>query len=188
MRNFVLNLELSFMAETDAMNILESCADIVKSVDYDRDAILIQRLQEQVASSVVEMKQIVVGAQSQRPLIQKIIDEGNHVVLQLEQNKVKAQDSISRLQETFTNLSNTIRSENALLDKELVDAKKMVSDALGRLHDLDEAIRQGQQRIEACMFVKDMATANKTLMSHGKMTLLGKDDLNNWVVKQSWER
>ncbi len=176
------------MAETEAKRILESCSSVMETVEYDREEELVKHLQSQVDTSVAEMNRVVEEAKAKRPEIQNIITGANQNIEHIRQFRTEAEDTINRLTETLTNLTNTIREGKAKLDSDMVQAQKSIEVALSHLHELDEGISQAKQRVEACLFIRDMASAQKTLLKSGKISLLEKDDLGNWAVKQTWTK
>lgn len=174
------------MAETEARSILESCADLVQGIDYDKEDALVKRLQSQVDASVADINKVIDDAKAKRPEIVKIVTEANQTIEKIRQYQGQAEETVKQLRNTLDGLATMVQGDKAKLDNDLKRAQSVLDNALARLHELDEAISQGKQRVEACLFVKDMRTAQATLLTSYKATLLGKDDLGNMAVKQTW--
>mgnify|MGYP001573014794 CR=1 FL=1 len=187
MRNFVLQIKLSFLAETEALAILDACKDVVQGISYEREAKLIQTFTEQAETSVAEIKQIIDNATMQRPQVKQLIDEADKNIAQVRQYRVECEDALHKLQERARDLMNQIDNGAKEIQSKLDKAQVMVVEAVGKLHELDELIKQAQQRSDACLFINDMARVNRSIMTSGQVTLLGKDDLGNFAVRQSWQ-
>jgi len=109
-------------------------------------------------------------------------------------NKLEAQVELS-----VSYIEATIERAEALKPqaKKLLDETSLTIAKLGKVSkelsditsstEIDDAIKQAWSIIEACSFFKDMLRVRQRIITGGKVTLLGPDDLGNMAVLNDWE-
>ena len=187
MRNYKLEVELSFLAENEALEIMDSCASLLKDVDDKQNAELIGKFKAQVDSIVSELQNSSgVAAKS----YQQISDYGNSVneimtrVLQLKGDCERMLGELDRQLKDFQITAFGLAGD--------IDNKHKETEKLGRgisqvLTDSNNSIKEIKQRIEAAKFIRDMANFNKNIITGGKVRLIGPDDLGNPQEIKKWE-
>jgi uncharacterized coiled-coil DUF342 family protein len=187
MRNYKLEIELSFMAESEATQIMDACHELTRGLDPELDVELVKKFQSQVDSSVEEIGKVVTSALEQRPKIVELLNQSNEHLNKMRQYKGECEASFKEINQTISSLKDAVESTVSLTQSDITKTEASIEATIKRLGELDSIISEAKKRVEACLFLKDMSRVKKTLMTGGKVALLAKDDLGNWCQSRKWE-
>ena len=188
MRNYKLNIELSFLADTDALQVMDACHELMKGLEPEQDSILIKKFQDQVDSSVVEMEKVVAVALEQKPKLLQLLSEANADLEKVRQYKGESDKNCKELLDRINYLVEVTKSTSSSIGNEINNMQSVINVVIKKLADLDFIISEAKKRVEACLFLKDMARVKQSLLTGGKVALIQKDDLGNWYQSKVWEK
>ena len=187
MRNYKLQIELTFLAESEARDIMSACSDLLKSTDKERDIALIKKLEAQVIESTSHIQGIIDKALSQRPAITRFLNDANAIIAGMRESKKECVDCFSGLEQRANELISKIKDDSKGVEGFTRSAEVAVEATFNKLTELDRAIKEACHRAEACQFINDINKVSKSILTGGQVTLIAPDDLGNPAVKEKWE-
>ena len=156
MRNYKLNIELSFLADTDALQIMDACHELMKGLEPEQDNILVKKFQDQVDSSVVEMEKVVATGLELKPKLLHLLSEANNEINKVREYKGECGRHFEETSIRLTSLLESIKTTNSGVSEKMNQTQSIVDQMTKRLNELDFIISEAKKRVEACLFLKDM--------------------------------
>lgn len=187
MKNYDLSIELSFFAEDDARDIMEACTNLQRGVDPEKELSLYTRLEEQSSESIANTQAIVKDALHARPKIPKLLEEASSLIGEMQQVQQECEVVCLELEKKANDLRTKIKSEEEQIDSRIYRAKELIENIYNGFASLDNAIRQAQDKLEACSFIRDMNKVTSGIITKGKIILSKPDDLGNPSIIDKWE-
>ena len=187
MRNYKLEVELSFLAENEALEIMDSCASLLKGVNPDENTELINKFKGQVNESVKELEGKLQTALASKDKITELSQSANSVigqVLKIKDDCERMLGQLDRQLKDFQVEASTIASD---IEKKHGETKRLVDEVSQNALSCEENVKEIRNRIEVARFIRDIANFNKNIITGGKVRLIGPDDLGNPREIKKWE-
>ena len=186
MRNFQLDITLSFEAESDAVEIMDRTAKLAEGFYTPRDKELIDKFVEHADKAISEVNLIVGQVVATRPSITKLIEEANQIITNMRAYKTECEKTFRELENKINEFTNRVRLTIDDSNTRITAVSSDIFNATLKLSELDNILADVKATTEACLFIKDMAKVRDSILTGGKIILKGPDDLNNPSVKRIW--